>query len=128
MATTGRPVGNPNISEIGRATRFKPGQPPPNPGGRPKGVSITKLVRDQLLQPCDDDPKVTKGERLAETVMNMAAAGDKIFAPLVWRYMDGDPKAASDLTLRELAEQLAERLGLDPAELLGAFERDQQAS
>jgi len=123
----GKPRGNPNIAEAGRATRFKPGQVA-NPGGRPRGVSISTLIRNQLMEPSPGDPTKTKGEKMAETVVNAAVKGDKVWGPLVWRYMDGDPKTASELTLRELAEQLAERMGLDAKALLESFEREVRAA
>ena len=110
----------------GNLRPFKKGQSG-NPGGRPAGASITALVRAELQKPSAEDPTITNGEMLAKTVTNLALAGDKVMAPLVWRYMDGDPKAAAEMSLRELAEHLAERLGLDAGELLADFERDQGA-
>lgn len=115
--------GNPNIREVSKATQFKPGQSP-NPGGRPKGVSISRLVRDALLQQSADGSGLTKAEKVAEKVVDLAAEGNMQAIPLVWRYMDGEPKQARELSLRELAEALAAELGLDPAALLIAFERD----
>ena len=47
-----------------------------NPGGRPKGRSITAALRAELDRPCADDPSVTQGERLAERLVGMALAGD----------------------------------------------------
>jgi hypothetical protein len=119
-------AGNPNIREVSKRTQFKKGQSG-NPTGRPKAMSITRLVREELLKPCEDDPAVTKGEKVAEVIVSLAGKGDKVLAPLVWRYMDGDPKTAAELTLRELVEQLAVRMGLDPAALLAEFERDRKA-
>lgn len=118
--------GNPNIREV-KGVRFQPGQSG-NPGGRAKGPSITNLVCRQLQEPYADDPSMTKGEKFAEVVVDMAVAGDKVWGPLVWRYRDGDPKAATEMSLRELAEQLSERLGIDASELMAAFERDAGAA
>jgi len=105
---------------------FKPGQSG-NPGGRPKGFSLTRLVREALQK---EDPTTRKqnAEMIADKVVELAKQGNIAMIPLVWRYIDGDPKSAAELSLRELAEQLADRLGLDAEELLGAFERDQKAS
>ncbi len=47
-----------------------------NPGGRPKGRSITAALRAELDRPCADDPSVTQGERIAERLVGMALAGD----------------------------------------------------
>lgn len=106
---------------------FKKGQSG-NPGGRPVGLSLTRLVREELLKPTVEGSKVTKGEVVAARVVDLAQAGHPTFVPLVWKYVDGEPKAAADLTLRELVEQLAERMGLDPKALLAEFERDMKAS
>jgi hypothetical protein len=119
--------GNPNIREVSKGTRFKPGESG-NPGGRAKGSTITALVCKQLNEPYAKDPKMTKGEKFAEVVVDMAVAGDKVWGPLVWRYRDGDPKAASEMSLRELAGQLAERLGLNEDELMATFEREAGAA
>jgi hypothetical protein len=43
-----------------------------NPGGRPKGRSITAALRAELDRPCADDPTVTQGERIAERLVGMA--------------------------------------------------------
>lgn len=114
-------AGNPNIREINKATRFKPGQSG-NPTGRRPGLSLTRLVRDELQK--DDGTGKTKGEVVAEKVVEMAMAGNTVFAPLVWRYVDGDPKAASSEALRELAEKLAPKLGLNADDLLSEFLKD----
>ncbi len=103
--------------------RFPKGQTG-NPGGRPKGLSLTALVRGELQKPSEEDQSKTNGQVVAEKVVDLAKEGHTTFTPLVWRYVDGDPKAAAELTLRELAEQLAERMGLNADELLTAFERD----
>jgi hypothetical protein len=86
-------------------------------------LSLTRLVRDELQKPTVPGSTVTKAQMVAEKIVNMAQAGHTVFTPLVWRYVDGDPKQATELTLREMAEQLAEKLGLDAKELLAEFER-----
>ena len=45
-------VGNPNIAEAGKATRFQPGVSP-NPGGKPVG-SRNKLQGDFMRELCND--------------------------------------------------------------------------
>lgn len=95
-----------------------------NPGGMRKGLSLTRLVRDELQKPEKPGSKVTNAERVAQKIVELAKQGNPIFTPLVWRYTDGDPKQAADLTLRELIAQVAEKMGLDPDELLAAVERD----
>lgn len=115
--------GNPNLREVGKATRWKKGQSG-NPGGARKGLSITRLVRDLLQQPAVDGSTATNADMVAAVIVNRAKAGDSIFTPLVWRYVDGDPKQAGEQALRELAEKIGPALGIDADELLTSFLAD----
>lgn len=95
-----------------------------NPGGRPAGLSITRLVRQKLQEPCAKDSTITNAEMVAAVIVDLAKAGHQTFAPMVWRYVDGEPKQAGETALRELAEKLAPKLGLDADDLLRAFLED----
>lgn len=95
-----------------------------NPGGHSRSLSITRLIREKLQQPSHEGTTVTNAEMVADVVINLAKAGHTVFTPLVWRYVDGDPKQAGETALRELAEKLAPKLGLDPDELLREFLAD----
>ncbi len=95
-----------------------------NPGGRPKGLSLTRLVREELQRPADDGSGRTKAEMVAEKIVSLAQAGDRAMIPLVWRYVDGEPRQAIDAAVEDLAEQIAAQMGLDAKELLEAFKRD----
>lgn len=118
----GKP-GNPNIREVSKATQFKPGQSG-NPTGRRPGLSITRMVRNELEKPAVAGSPVTKGEMVAEKIVGLAQAGHPVFTPLVWRYVDGEPKDMTERALRELAEKLAPKLGLNPDTLVAEFLRD----
>ena len=116
------PRGNPQ-----NLRRFPKGQSG-NPGGQRKGLSITRLVRDELQRQAPGKSGLTNADAIAREVVSLARGGNLAMIPLVWRYVDGDPKAAAELTLRELAERFAERFGLDADELYASFERDQQSA
>ena len=116
-------MGNPNIREVGKATRFPKGQSG-NPTGRRPGLSITRLVRDELQKPTSPGSKVTKAEALAAMIVNLAQAGDRTLIPLVWRYVDGEPRDTAEKAIRELAAKLAPKLGLDADQLADEFLRD----
>ena len=94
-----------------------------NPGGRPRGLSITRFVREELLKPSPIDATVTNAELVARTVVERAAAGDPGLVKLVWEYVDGKPADAIRETLDELVRRLAADLGLDPAELRAEYDR-----
>jgi hypothetical protein len=51
--------------DIGKATRFKKGQPSPNPGGRPKSRLLSEALRVRLAEPKPNDPL---GRTYAEVV------------------------------------------------------------
>ena len=93
-----------------------------NPGGRPRGLSLTALVRAELQKPAADGSG-TRAEQLARTVVDLAIAGDKVFAPLVWRYVDGEPRDVVRVELDEYLRALAAEYGLDPDHLRAEFER-----
>jgi hypothetical protein len=50
---------------IGAATRWKKGQPSPNPGGRPKSRLLSEALRTRLAEVKPDDPA---GRTFAEVV------------------------------------------------------------
>ena len=89
-----------------------------NPGGRPKGQSITAALRAELDRPCADDPSVTQGERIAERLIGMALAGDlgaireildRTEGKAVARTEQGDPGEFDELahlSTEELLEML----------------------
>lgn len=95
-----------------------------NPTGRRPGLSLTRLVRDELQRPANDSTETTKAQMIAAMIVNLAQAGDRVMIPLVWRYVDGEPKQSAEAALKELAEKLAPKLGLDADELLRSFLED----
>lgn len=67
-----------------------------NPKGRPKGISITSMVKEALEE---KDPK-TK-QQYKDLIVNkivQKAIDDKdiAFAKLLWEYIDGKPKESID--------------------------------
>ena len=111
------PTGNP------RNLRHFPQGTSGNPGGRPRGLSITRLVREELARPSPGDSSVSNAERVAARVVERAAAGDPVFVKLVWEYVDGRPSDAMGRTLEELIQHLAGELGIDPNELRAEYAR-----
>ena len=60
---------------IGAATRWKKGQPSPNPGGRPKSRLLSEALRARLGEVKPDDPKSrTYAEIVAENLIEIACA------------------------------------------------------
>ena len=65
------PKGNPNIAELGKATRWKKGEPSPNPAGSPKKPqSITMHLRDELAKVGPNGK--TKAQEIAEGMVEAA--------------------------------------------------------
>ena len=94
-----------------------------NPGGRPRGLSITRLVREELAKPSATDATVTNAQRVAARVVERAVAGDPVFVKLVWEYVDGKPSDAMRQTVEELIQHLAGELGIDADELRAEYSR-----
>jgi hypothetical protein len=74
-----------------RETQFKPGQSG-NPGGRPKGTSLTKLIcglleQGELKGASVEGPRVADG--LAHVIVKKALEGDYRFVELVMNRIDG---------------------------------------
>ena len=88
------PVNTDSATETGENWRnpdgtLKPGHPPM--GGRPKGFSITALIRQKL----DEVPlgqMKSYGEQVVETIMSNAIVNkDQRALKDIWEYMDGKP-------------------------------------
>jgi len=59
--------------EIGKATRWRKGQPSPNPGGRAKSRLLSEALRDRLAEVKQGDPTGrTYAEVVAENLIDIA--------------------------------------------------------
>jgi flagellar hook-basal body complex protein FliE len=60
-----------------------------NKNGRPKkGQAITEILKDLLEQETDG---ITRKQRFAEKVLELALRGNESMIKLVWAYVDGSP-------------------------------------
>ena len=79
--------------EKGRFTQGNLGGP-----GRPKGLSITSLVRAELDKAPEGDES-TYAELLIRQLLKKAIVeGDSSTQKLIWNYIDGLPQASLDVT------------------------------
>jgi hypothetical protein len=75
-------VGNPNPSQ---STRFGPGNNA-NPGGRPKGRSLTAYLREVLDGEKDGKPRALK---VAERLVELAEEGDRAAIKDIFERLEG---------------------------------------
>lgn len=79
--------------------QIKPGEVR-NPNGRPKGVSITALVRE-ALEKVPEGQKEKAKDLLVKRIMHKAISeGDTKLIEKVWEYMDGKPIDRKDYTTK----------------------------
>ncbi len=75
-----------------RETQFKPGQSG-NPGGRPRGTTLTKLIAGLLEKDELKDVDLNGGPKVADamvhTIVKKAIEGDYRFVELVMNRIDG---------------------------------------
>jgi hypothetical protein len=61
--------------DIGKTTRWKKGQPSPNPGGRPRSRLLSEALRTRLAEVKQDDPAGrTYAEVVAENLVEIACS------------------------------------------------------
>lgn len=76
--------------------RFVPGHE--GMGGRPKGLTITSLVRAELDK-APEGEEATYAELLIRQLLKKAIVeGDHPTQKLIWNYIDGLPQASLDVT------------------------------
>ena len=92
--------------------QFAPGESG-NPGGRPKGQSITAKLRTLLDNPNASEPGKSNLDKLAEVVLEKALEGDLGFAKMVWERVEGripDADSSQDSSPDDVYRQAAEIL------------------
>ena len=100
----------------GNLRPWQPGQPSPNPGGRPKRRPITDALKAELEQACRFDPEGrTNLEAGVRTLVDQFVAGVPHAQRLVLAYVEGPPTQTIDI--RAEVERMAAEHGLDPDEL-----------
>jgi hypothetical protein len=131
---TGKPTRADRLAEIGKRTRFKPGQKSANPAGRPRTAKFSEAMR-QLLAELAPNGHETNAQELARHVLQKARSGSARHAELALNYCEGKPMQGielsgpggsamriSNMTEAEvdaaLIEKMASLLGIPIAELL----------
>lgn len=91
-------------------TSWKHGQSG-NPAGRPRGLSLLKLLYSELQKPAGDGSALKRKDLFVARCVDLAIAGHPFFARLVWEYVEGKPESHADVDLNvtlklETARQL----------------------
>jgi hypothetical protein len=76
--------------------RFVPGHE--GRGGRPKGLSITSLVRAELDKAPEGDESTYAELLIRELLKKAIQEGDHPTQKMIWNYIDGLPQANLDVT------------------------------
>jgi uncharacterized protein DUF5681 len=120
---TGKPTRAARLAEIGKRTRFKPGQKSANPNGRPRTAKFGEAMR-QLLAEVNPSSGESNAELLARHCFQEAIAGSARHLGLALSYVEGKPPQAFELSGRngssiEIASMTDAELTARMAELLG---------
>lgn len=105
-------MANPNPSEI---TRFKPGESG-NPNGRPKGQSLTALLREVADNTSLCDSEIpggrTAAQALAEAMFAHAIKGNPAFAAMIWDRIEGKAPQTldDDTTEADVTDDMADAM------------------
>jgi len=67
-----------------------------NPNGRPKGKTLTEVIRSKLEE-LSPDRRRTAMEWLADNILQDALDHDNSMRKLIWNYLEGLPKQSIDL-------------------------------
>jgi hypothetical protein len=97
--------------EIGKGTRWKKGQPSPNPGGRPKSRLLSEALRTRLAELKPGDPAGrTFAEVMAENLIEIACSrgpGAVTAANEICDRSEGKP--TQQIELNDITSQLREK-------------------
>jgi hypothetical protein len=122
---TGKSIRASRLAEIGKRTRFKPGQKSPNPAGRPRTAKFSEAMRSLLAEV--NASGETNAELLARHCFQKAIAGSARHLGLALSYVEGKPPQAFELSGRngraiEFANMTDAELDARLRELLGMVE------
>jgi len=96
---------------IGTATRWKKGQPSPNPGGRPKSRLLSEALRERLAESKSDDPSGrTFAEVIAENLVEIACSKGPGAVAAMGEIADRcEGKARQEIAVSDVTRQLREK-------------------
>jgi len=77
----------------------------PNPKGRPKGISITEMVRTKLKDKPEGMDKATYGDMVVQSILKKALKDNDVkMLRTIWAYMDGMPKQHHDVVVEDISD------------------------
>jgi len=93
-------IGKPNRQPDGK---FGPGNVA-NPNGRPKGISITEMVREALEEVEPKTEKPWKDLIVKRILIKAVNEGDQQMIKAIWNYIDGMPKQSTEISGKDGGE------------------------
>jgi hypothetical protein len=96
---------------IGTATRWKKGQPSPNPGGRPKSRLLSEALRVRLAEPKPNDPQGrTYAEVVAANLIEIACSQGPGAVTAMGEIADRvEGKARQEIAVADITRELREK-------------------
>ena len=70
-----------------------------NPDGRPKGLSITALVKEELEKVPEGEKRTRVAEFVDKMLKKAVKDGDTVTQKMIWNYIDGLPRETKDVNL-----------------------------
>jgi hypothetical protein len=108
--------------DVGKATQFKPGQPSPNPNGRPRTAKFSEACQ-RLAAEIDPKTELTGAQTLALHAYRKALRGSARHAEIFLNYAEGKPRQAFEIAGSDGGPLKIEDLPTNPADCMKELQK-----